>query len=151
MTPEDIVRRFVEGFNRHDSSVMELFSRDVTWQDPGSLEPEGGWERMQNGVLSAYKVFPDIRLEPSQILAKGDWAAFEGVISGTFKGGRWFVNGKWLTLPPTNRFCKLSNAWFFRVNSAGLITYWSWYWDNLRFLANIGLKPDQIGMSPGVP
>ena len=148
VNPEDVVMKFVDGFNRHDGAVMALFSKDNTWLDPGALEPEGGWERMQNGVLSAYKVFPDIRLEPSHIVAKGDWVAFDGTISGTFKGGKWFVSGKWVTLPPTNRFMRLSTAWFFRVNSEGLIAYWSWYWDNLRFLASIGLRPDQIGMNP---
>jgi len=145
--PEDVVMKFVEGFNRHDGSVMDLFTKDSTWLDPGALEPEGGWERMQKGVLSAYKVFPDIRLEPSHIMATGDWVCFEGMISGTYKGGKWFVNGIERNLPPGDRFGKLSTAWFFRVNADGLISYWSFYWDNLRFLAQVGLRPEQLGMS----
>jgi hypothetical protein len=80
-------------------------------------------------------------------MAKGDWVSFEGMISGTFKGGEWFVSGKEWTLPSTNKHVKLSTAWFFRVNADSLISYWSFYWDNLQFLAQIGLKPDQIGMA----
>jgi predicted ester cyclase len=149
MTPEEIVKKFVDGFNRHDGSVMALFVKDVAWQDPGGLEAEGGWGRMQSGVLSAYKVFPDILLEVSHMVADSNWASFEGVISGTFRGGKWFVGGRERTLPPTNRREKLSTAWFFKVNSDGLVTYWSFYWDNLQFLAQIGLRPDQIGMAAG--
>jgi predicted ester cyclase len=145
--PEDVVTKFIDGFNRHDGSVMDLFAKDNTWLDPGALEPEGGWERMQKGVLSAYKVFPDIRLEPSHIMARGDWVCFEGMFTGTFKGGKLFANGKDWILPPTNTPVKLSTAWFFRVNANCLISYWSFYWDNLRFLAQIGLRPEQIGMS----
>ena len=145
--PEDLVKTFVDGFNRHDDSVMALFAKNVTWLDPGSLEPEGGWERMQNGALSAYKAFPDIRMELSHIMADGNWACFEGVISGTFKGGKWFVGGRERTLPPTNKYGRLSTAWFLRVNAEGLIDYWSFYWDNLQFLANVGLRPDQIGIA----
>jgi hypothetical protein len=147
VNPEDVVMKFIDGFNRHDGSVMDLFTKDNTWLDPGALEPEGGWERMQKGVLSAYKVFDEARLEPSHIVASGDWVSFEGIFRGTFKGGEWFVGGKERTLPPTNRPVKQSTAWFFRVNPDGLISYWSFYWDNLRFLAQIGLRPEQIGMS----
>jgi len=148
-TPEETVKRFIDGFNRHDGSVMKLFAQGVAWQDPGGLEPERGWERMQNGVLSAYKVFPDIRMDVSHILAKDDWACFEGTISGTFKGGKWFVGGGERILRPTNRHVKLSTAWFFRFDKEGLISFWSFYWDNLQFLAQIGLKADQIGMGAG--
>jgi hypothetical protein len=147
VNPKVVVMKFIDGFNRHDGSVMDLFTKDNTWLDPGALEPEEGWERMQKGVLSAYKVFPDIRLEPSHIMTTGDWVCFEGMISGTFMGGKLFANGKEWTLPPTNRPVKLSTAWFFRVNAAGLICYWSFYWDNLRFLAQVGLRPEQIGMN----
>lgn len=145
---EDVVKKFVEGFNRHDGSVMQLFSRDNTWLDPGALEPEEGWERMQKGLLSAYKVFDEAKLEPSHVVANGDWACFDGFFTGIFRGGKWFANGKEWNLPPTRRSVKLSTAWFFKVNSDGLISYWSWYWDNFRFFAQIGLRPDQIGMSP---
>jgi SnoaL-like domain len=149
VAPEEIVKKFIDGFNRHDDSVMKLFTKNVTWLDPGGIEPEGGWERMQSGVLSAYKVFPDVKMETSHILAKDDWACFEGTISGTFKGGKWFVSGKERTLPPTNKSVKLSTAWFFRFDRDGQISYWSFYWDNLQFLAQIGLKADQIGMGAG--
>jgi len=146
--PEKIARKFVDGFNRHDGSVMELFAKDNTWQDPGALEPEGGWGRMQKGLLSAYKVFDGARLEPSHFVANDDWASFEGIFTGTFKGGKWFANGKEWIIPPSSKTVKLSTAFFFHLNPDGLISYWSFYWDNFRFFAQIGLRPDQIGMSP---
>jgi hypothetical protein len=90
----EVVRKFIDGFNRHDGSVMALFTKDVSWQDPGGLEPEEEWERMQKGVLSSYKVFDGIRLEPSHIMAAGDWVCFEGMISGTYKGGNGLSVGK---------------------------------------------------------
>jgi predicted ester cyclase len=149
VSPEDVVKKFVAGFNRHDGSVMKLFTKDVLWQDPGGLEPEGGWERMQRGVLSAFEVFPDIRMEVSHLMTKDDWVAYEGYLEGTFKGGKWFVGGKVRSFPSTNKRVKLSTAWFFRVNKDGLISYWSWYQDNFQLLAQAGLGPDQIGLSPG--
>ncbi len=146
VNPEKVVRKFIDGFNRHDGSVMELFTKDNTWQDPGALEPEGGWERMQKGLFSAWEVFEGVRLEPSHIMVSGDWVCFECIMSGTYKGGKWFANGKEWNLPPANRPVKQSSAWFFRVNADGLISCWSWYWDNFRFLAQIGLRPEQFGL-----
>lgn len=34
--------KFVDGFNRHDISIIERFAEDVTWQGPGGLEHEIG-------------------------------------------------------------------------------------------------------------
>jgi hypothetical protein len=149
MKPEDVVKRFLDGFNQHDDSVMALFARKSTWLEPGALEPEGGWERLQDGFLATFRVFPDVRIEVSHFMAQDDWACFEGIMTGTLKGGRWPVGGKEVTLPASNRRFKQSTAWFFRVGKDGLVSYWSYYWDHLRFLAQVGLRPDQLGISAG--
>ena len=137
----------MDGFNRQDGSVMNLFTKDATWMDAGAREPEGGWERMRAGLLSIFEVFQDARLEPSHIMADGEWVCFEGSFSGIFKGGKWFVGGKERVLPPMNRQISLSAAMFFRATADGLLSYWSLYWDNFQFLAQLGLRPEQIGIS----
>ncbi|HXX72078.1 MAG TPA: nuclear transport factor 2 family protein [Candidatus Acidoferrales bacterium] len=144
VTPKDAAQKFVDGFNRHDGSIMSLFTEDVTWQDPGSLEPEGGWERMKKGLLSLYSRFPDIHAETSHFMVDGEWVCLEAVASGTFKGGKWFVGGKERTLPTVNRTFKVSAAMFFRATPDGHLSYWSLYWDNASFDKQIGLKPEQI-------
>jgi len=144
VTPRDAAQKFVEGFNRHDGSVMSLFTKDVSWQDPGSLEPEAGWERMQRGLLSLYTAFPDIHAETSHFMVDGEWVCLEGVVSGTFKGGKWFAGGKERILPRVNRPFKVSAAMFFRAAPDGHLSYWSLYWDNAKFYAQIGLKSEQV-------
>lgn len=143
--PRAAVMKFVDGFNRHDVSIMELFTRDVAWQDPGSLEPEGGWDRLRSGFVSAWNVFPDIKMEVSHYMADGDWVSFEGLFTGTFVGGNWFVGGKERPFPRTNRPVKATMAWFFKVDNEGKISYWSWYQDLAQLLAQTGLRPDQLG------
>jgi len=145
VTPRDAAQKFLDGINRHDGSVMSLFTEDVTWQDPGSLEPEGGWERMQKGLLSLYNAYPDIHAEASHFMVDGEWVCLEGVVSGTFKGGKRFAGGKERTLPSVNRPFKVSFAMFLRATSDGHLSYWSLYWDNAKFNAQIGLKPEQMG------
>jgi len=140
----DLVIKFIDGFNRHDISVYELFSKDWVWQDPGGLEPEGGWERGQKGIQVFMEVF-NLRFEPSSFVGSTDRVAVEGIFTGKFQKSLTSFGGKDVNIPPTNKPLKVSASLFFYINEKGLISKLDFYWDNLEFFGQIGLRPKQLG------
>lgn len=141
----DIVKKFIEGFNRHDKSVYEALSKEWVWQDPGGLEPEGGWERGQNGLQIFMEAF-SLRFEPSSFIESTGEVAVEGIFTGKFQrpiiGRR--PSGKDVNIPPTDKSVKVSASIFFYINEKDLIYKISFYWDNLLFFGQIGLRPEQL-------
>jgi len=144
MKAEDIVRKFLDGFNRHDISVYELFSKDWGWQDPGGLEPEGGWERGRQGIQVFMEAF-NFRFEPSSFIEGTDRVAVEGTFTGKPQKPITSFGGKDANIPPTNRPIKVSASVFFYINQNGLISKLDFYWDNLQLFGQIGLRPEQLG------
>jgi ketosteroid isomerase-like protein len=142
MNTEAIVKKFIDGFNRHDMSVYEMFSKDWVWQDPGGLEPESGWERGKKGVQLFMESF-DLRFQPSSFVKSADKVAVEGTFTGKFHKPITSMGGKDVNISPTNRPLKTSGSIFVYLNENGLISKLNFYWDNLEFYKQMGLRPEQ--------
>lgn len=143
MNAEDVVRKFIDGFNRRDMSVYNLFSKDWVWQDPGGLEPESGWEWGRKSMQTLMEAI-DLRFEPSSFVVSTDRIAVEGIFTGKFQKPITFLGGKDLNIPPTNRPLKTSASFFFYFNRKGLISKMNFYCDNLQFLGQLGIRPEQL-------
>lgn len=144
MTAVDVVKNFIDGFNRHDMSIYEGFSKNWDWQDPGSLEPESGWERGRSGIRTFFESV-DLRFEPTSFVGSTDSVAVEGVFTGRFQRPITFLAGRVVNIAPTNRPLKTSGSLFFYFNENGLISRLNFYYDNLQFLGQLGLKPEVLG------
>jgi hypothetical protein len=144
MTAVDVVKNFIDGFNRHDMSIYDGFSKDWDWQDPGGLEPESGWERGRKGIQTMFESF-DLRFEPTSFVGSTDRVAVEGVFTGRFHRPITFLAGRDVNIPSTNRPLKTSASFFFYLNEEGLISRLNFYFDNLQFLGQLGLKPEVLG------
>ena len=143
MNAEEVVKKFIDGFNQRDMSVYNMFSQDWVWQDPGGLEPEGGWERGRKSMQALIDAI-DLRFEPSSFIVGIDRVAVEGLFTGKFKKPITFLGGKDVNIQPTNRPLNTSASFFFYLDEKGLISKMNFYCDNLQFLGQLGIRPEQV-------
>src|SRR4030042_1987465 len=91
-----IVRRWVEGLNRHDLNVAdEVISDDYTAHIAGGLEFKGpqGAKQMLAPLISA---FPDFHYTVDDLVAEGDKVVVRITLQATHKG-------EGLGFPPTGK------------------------------------------------
>src|SRR6266542_2857596 len=114
----------------------ELFSADVVVTEPaaGTLRGLDAFLAYERAFPAA---FPDGRLELKSSIELGNTIAVEGIYSGTHTGPLVGAGG---TVPATNRRVELP---FAEVNEVegGRITRHAIYYDQMVFLAQLGLMP----------
>jgi predicted ester cyclase len=87
--------------------------------------------------------FPDVALEPVQIIAEGEWVAMRGFFSGTHKGmGQHpFVHEGLLTgVPPTGRSVNVQHIHLFRIHNRLIVEHWA-NRDDIGMMRQLGLLP----------
>jgi ketosteroid isomerase-like protein len=111
----DIVDGFVGAINDHDvDRIRSLMTRDHTFIDAHGNEVTGT-EKMKAAWIGYFRLFPDYRIEITNILSRGDTFALFGFASGSYGG-----NGK--------KPWRLPAAWKATV-SDGKIKLWQVYAD----------------------
>jgi ketosteroid isomerase-like protein len=94
-----LMRLFLEAFNRHDpEAVMEFFTDDCEFDTPRGPSPRGrmlrGKSEVREGVEARFKGLPDVRYEHDSHWACGDQGVSEWTLSGTtVEGERIEVRG----------------------------------------------------------
>lgn len=114
MSPADLVRRWVETFNRADADALADMYTDDAVNHQVALEPVEGREAIRAMFRAEFEA-ADMTCIPENLLEDGHWAALE-----------------WRS-PEGMRGCG-----FFRVRD-GKIAYQRGYWDRLTFLRQKGL------------
>ncbi|MBI4337827.1 MAG: ester cyclase [Chloroflexi bacterium] len=138
MAIEDAIRKGLEAFNRHEvEGVAELYAPGATVYDPLYPQPLRGRESIKKDWQEFIKAFPDIRMTATHILATGDTAAVEAVLTGTHKGP---LTGPTGTIPPTNRRVELRGSFFVRCDPQGQILEERRYFDTASMMAQLGMK-----------
>jgi steroid delta-isomerase-like uncharacterized protein len=128
-------------FNERDySRASQIYSPDVVTVEPGSGRMEGIDAFLAH--TSAFTTgFPDARLEVLTVVDDGRRVVTEGLFIGTNTGPMATPQGE---LPPTGRPLRLPycDVW---ESEAGRITKHTVYYDQMTFLAQLGLVPQPAG------
>ena len=91
---EDMLKIFLEAFNRHDlDAIMTFFTEDCIFDMPGGPEPFGqrfvGKSEVRRGLASRFEGIPDVHYGDDRhfVSASGDRGISEWLLTGTNKKG----------------------------------------------------------------
>jgi predicted ester cyclase len=118
-------------------ALGEVCSPEIAVTMPGGISLRGVDQLGQ--LLRAYfAAFPDLRHEVIDFVEAGEKIALELRVGGTHTGTMQTPNGP---IPPTGRRVTWESVDFVTV-AGGKIASWHAYYDQLAFLAQLGLLPE---------
>ncbi|MFF3940643.1 ester cyclase [Streptomyces phaeofaciens] len=127
--------------SKADAEVIgELFARDAVAVTPDGGELHGRadiaeyWRQMTEAV-------PEGSYESLHAYEVGDTAIDEGWFSGRNTGPIQLPSGD--SLPPTQKEFRIRGVDFATVDAEGLIADYRLYFDEMEFLGQLGLLPDE--------
>ena len=83
---KQIIHNFVEAINEHNvDKICALMTDDHTFIDSQGNEAAGK-EKMRAGWIGYFQLFPDYKIEITNMFLDGDAAAAFGFASGTYQG-----------------------------------------------------------------
>lgn len=146
-----IVQGFIEAFNSGNmDAAAECFSDNAC-----NFGRPVGREGLRRVLKDIQATFPDIKLEPIDVLTDGDWVVERGTFSGTHQGvGRLPVNGGLLVgIDPTYRYFRVQHIHMFRVSEDKIVDHYATRDDvgmmqQLGLLPSAGERPDLVRTSP---
>jgi steroid delta-isomerase-like uncharacterized protein len=136
-TPADVVRAWVDAFNRRDAAAAAaLYHDDAVNTQLAAGGPVIGRPAIHAGLAEYFAAFPDSVTRPENLVVDpgGQWVALEW--SG---GGTWL--GPFAGRRPNGRRFELRGCGFFRV-TAGRIAEQRGYWDRATWFGQLGIPLD---------
>lgn len=134
-----VVDATFEAMNARDwDRIAELLADSVVEYRPGLPDPSKGPDAALQNLKAFATAFPDARVEKVRAFGQGDWVCRESVLAGTHKGPMTSPDGK--TIPATNKPFSVQSCNLFKIEG-GKITERHLYFDQLGFLAQLGLAP----------
>ncbi|MEU0407362.1 nuclear transport factor 2 family protein [Streptomyces griseorubiginosus] len=137
----EVMDRLTDALTTHPDLkvIAELYAEDAVAVTPDEGEIHGRediveyWRQMTEAV-------PDARFESLHSYETGDTAIDEGVFSGRNTGPIQLPTGE--TLPATNKEISIRGVDIATVRD-GRITDYRLYFDEMEFLGQLGLLPDE--------
>jgi ketosteroid isomerase-like protein len=88
----EVVREAIDAFNRHDTEAMlAIGSDDFVYDWTRSIAPNRGIYRGLDGIVEfvedQWSAFEEIRIEPSEFLARGCHVVVPATVHGRGRGG----------------------------------------------------------------
>ncbi|TMI08550.1 ester cyclase [Candidatus Bathyarchaeota archaeon] len=137
MTPEQVARKSIDAFNRHDrAAYAALIAPDVVAYDPVYPEPLRGKKAIMRDLDASFAAIPDVHYEILKLLTKDRDGVIEFRISGTHTGA---IEGPSGSIPATNNKVSWIGAEFFRIDSKGLVVEERRYFDSESLRKQFGL------------
>jgi steroid delta-isomerase-like uncharacterized protein len=129
-----IVRRVYDLFNRREIGAMyELYASSCIFHmSHGDMSVKQCWE-FDSMLMSA---FPDVNLNIEDMVAEGDKVAFRVTMKGTHQGEFWGI-------APTGNKVEFTSVDFVKILAGKWVEFWSTS-DNLRFMQQLGVVPEQL-------
>jgi ketosteroid isomerase-like protein len=132
MTAHEIVMTFVKAINDHDvEKIYELMAEDHVFID-GYGDRHVGKIGMKEGWQVYYQMFPDYKIEISDLFEQKSTFGLFGHASGTYKN---------LKDNSTSNFWKTTAAWKAVIENKK-IKHWQVYCDYTRLMEIINKTPD---------
>jgi steroid delta-isomerase-like uncharacterized protein len=137
MNAEDVARKAIDAFNRHDAEgFAALYSEHATAFDPQYDAPLTGRAAIRNDIEAFFRAFPDAHASMSTVLTNGEAVAFEVTMHGTHQGPLISPTGE---IPPTNQRIELRGGRFIRIDQSGEIVECNRYYDLAGVMVQLGL------------
>ncbi|MDX3645575.1 ester cyclase [Streptomyces sp. MB09-02B] len=141
----ELMDQLTEALTTHQDpkTVANLFAEDAVAHTPDGGELHGRdaiadyWQQMTDAM-------PEARYESLASFEVGDTAIDEGIFSGTNTGPLAFPDGT--SIPATHRNVRMRGVDFATVRD-GQITSYRLYFDQLDFLDQLGLLPEELAQS----
>lgn len=136
-TAEEIVRKQIDSFNRHDSKELgSRYAASAVVDDPLCPESLQGADAIAKDYAEWFVGFPDSRLELASVLTNGTTFAAEAKMSGTHLGPMVGPTG---LVPATNKRVTANIAFCGDVDGQGRIAAERRYYDVAGILGQLGL------------
>ncbi|MCC9708930.1 ester cyclase [Streptomyces sp. MNU76] len=138
----ELMDQLTEALTTHQDpkTIGNLFAEDAVAHTPDGGELHGRdaiaeyWRQMTDAV-------PEARFESLSSFEVGDTAIDEGIYSGTNTGPLAFPDGT--SIPATHRNIRIRGVDFATVRD-GRITSYRLYFDQLEFMNQLGLLPEEL-------
>ena len=108
---KQIILRFIDAINDHHvDALCSLMTDDHTFIDSHGNETVGK-ETMHNGWTGYFQLFPDYKIEVTDIFLHGDTVALFGFASGSLGGGHknqdayWHLPASWKAIVKNEKIC----------------------------------------------
>jgi steroid delta-isomerase-like uncharacterized protein len=138
---EELARRYFGAVEAGDvDAALATLADDVEFWTPG-----GGFKGRDQarGFVEGYiDGFPGARFEIDAVVASGDRVAFEGRYAGINGGPMRTPDGK--EMPATGKAVEIPFVTIFTSNGEALTSHHA-YWDQMSFMSQLGLMPDETG------
>ena len=90
---EDLMKEFLEAFNRHDlDSIMGFFADDCVFYMPRGAKPRGdryvGKNEVRAGLATRFEGLPDVHYGDDQHWVCGNFGVSEWTLTGTTVSGQ---------------------------------------------------------------
>jgi len=133
---ERIIEDFAAAWSAHDAEkIASFFEDDAVYDEvPVGTVSRGGKEEVEAFATGTFAAMPDFKVELHAVFGAGDWAAAEGLLTGTQTGEMppFPATGKSISVP----FAMIAEA------REGKLKRIAVYWDLATFLRQLGLGPE---------
>ncbi len=130
---EAVIRRWIEAWNAHDLDAADrLLSPDFVRHD-ANLPEVLGPAAQRDFLRGVFRAFPDIRVEPQQLITEGDLVAARLVVTGAHRDD-------FLGIPATGRKMAIQSVDFFRLTEGKIVEQWV-VMDALGLMQQLGAVP----------
>jgi peroxiredoxin len=100
MNTKDVFYEFVNAINGHDvDKIYGLMTNDHVFFDAWGRKTTGSKEEMKTGWVGYFKLFPDYKIEITDVYSDGNKVAAFGFASGTFENRQTVTNENYWKLP----------------------------------------------------
>lgn len=134
----------LDAYNRHDvEALIAHHTDDVVWTEPTLPTPAHGKAEVAAALRDTFTAFPDLQVPRDGFRLYPDVEDQSAVVTwtlvGTMTGA--LQNG----VPATGRTVRMSGANLARFRD-GLISEYSFYYDSLAMMQQLGLLPKSTGL-----
>jgi steroid delta-isomerase-like uncharacterized protein len=133
--PKSLIRRLYDEVSAGNLAALdELLSDDVIEHEqfPG-LEPNK--EGVKQFFAMFRSAFPDLRMEPHEMLAEGDLVCARMTVTGTHQG-------EFRGVPPTGKRIEMEGIDIVRTRDGQAIEHWG-VMDTMAMMQQLGAMPEQ--------
>jgi steroid delta-isomerase-like uncharacterized protein len=128
-----LARRSWETVDNPDA-IDEVYAPDVVWHVPD--QDIQGIEEAKQFIGMYQTAFPDMSATVEDVIAEGEKVVTRWTIRGTHQGEIEEFG------PPTGRQVEAQGLTLHRIEGGKIVEEWN-SWDNLSFMQQLGLVPDQ--------
>jgi steroid delta-isomerase-like uncharacterized protein len=112
----------------------EVYAADAVWHEPD--QEVQGVEGLRQYSARYFEAFPDTTFTVEDLIAEGDKVVSRYTFRGTHQGEIEDFG------PPTGRQVEIEGITIHRIENGKIVEEWERY-DNLSFLQQLGLAPEQ--------